>query len=115
MQRAVYLYVLLPMAVVTVLLLLLFGHAGATADPFFYQRGDVGDVRCYRKTYLRRHIGKHQARTLFRENPDARSLCGVLRCRGERCHFDALVFVDQRPNPPSHLPPVQAKTRKPRR
>jgi hypothetical protein len=78
---------------------------------FFYRRGDVSDVKCYRKTYLRRHIGHAHAHKLFQENPDARSLCGVLRCRGEHCRFDALVFVDEHPAPPVR-PSVQVGTRK---
>lgn len=82
-------------------------------------RGDFVPVYCFNKTYLRKHIGRFETRRLFRDNPDARNLCGTLRCRGYRkalsrwmCHFDGLVFVDE-VSPERPVPSVKAQTPRP--
>lgn len=52
-------------------------------------------VRCYNKSALRNCVGAKKALRLFRDNPDARALCGT--CVRSRRRFDMLVFVDVPP------------------
>lgn len=61
------------------------------------RKGDVMDVKCYSRPFLNIAVGKGKTRAVFKDNPLAKSLCGVILCASATniCKFSPLVFVEE--------------------